>query len=275
MLGPHLGDLEDDATLDAFDRKLTWLRDVHGIEPELAAHDLHPGYVSTRLAQRWPRRVAVQHHHAHVAAVAAEHGLPGPFLGLAYDGVGLGDDGTFWGGELLLAHYTGYRRLGRFSHAPMPGGVAAVRRPARMALGYLIGGETASPAPVPGDLATDAAIVRNLIARNARCPVSSSVGHLFAAAAALLGLCDITTFEGEAALRLEQCATGTAEPLAWRLDCRAGLWVYDGVATLRTLLARLEPAGFDPFFGERIPVNDGGISFGQAAIAAARSASWS
>jgi hydrogenase maturation protein HypF len=356
VLGPHVGDLEDAQTLDAYEDALDRLRALHGIEPVHVAHDLHPGYLSTRLARRWTSRVAVQHHHAHVAAVAAEHGLEAPFLGVAYDGLGMGDDGTFWGGELLLATYTGYRRLGRFSHAPMPGGAAAVRRPARMALGYLVGGETtqrpipeglaAGPFPdlpgdpgggcgadLPGDppvgLGPDADVLRRMIAKGVNCPVASSAGRLFDAAAALLGLCEVNRFEGEAAMRLEQAATAFpgAEPLAWRLERRGGLWVYDGVATLRHLLqaradgepagriaaafhatiaavtvlmceraaaehdvttvclsggvfqnrllatdvlARLAAAGFEPYIGERIPVNDAGISVGQAAIAAAR-----
>ncbi|MFG1949470.1 carbamoyltransferase HypF, partial [Nonomuraea sp. NPDC048826] len=292
---------------------------LHGVEPRHAAHDLHPGYLSSRLARRRPSRVAVQHHHAHVAAVAAEHRLEPPFLGVAYDGLGLGDDGTFWGGELLLASYTGYRRVGRFSRAPMPGGEAAVRRPARMALGHLLGGEI-STGPLPGHLSGDEVVAG---------PATSSAGRLFDAAAALLGLCEVNGFEGEAALRLEQAAAAYpgAEPLAWRLERRDGLWVYDGVATLRDLieadadgepagkiaaafhatiaavtvllceraaaehdvtqvclsggvfqnrllaadvLARLTAAGFEPYTGVRVPVNDAGISYGQAAVAAAR-----
>ncbi|MEU7864005.1 carbamoyltransferase HypF [Nonomuraea sp. NPDC049141] len=331
VLGPHLGDLEDAETLAAYEDALDRLRAIHGIDPVHVAHDLHPGYLSTRLAQRWPSRIAVQHHHAHVAAVAAEHGLQGRFLGVAYDGLGFGDDGTFWGGELLLASYTGYRRLGRFSRAPMPGGAAAVHRPGRMALGYLVGGEGTGKFVPVGPVADlhEEEIIRRVIARGVNCPVASSAGRLFDAAAALLGLCDVSTFEGEAAMRLEQAATAFAgaEPLAWRLERRDGLWVYDGVRTLRDLLAakadgepvgriaaafhatvaavtvllcehaatetgvgtvclsggvfqnrllandvlaRLEAAGFEPFIGERFPVDDGGISFGQAAIAAAR-----
>ncbi|WP_084959941.1 carbamoyltransferase HypF [Thermoactinospora rubra] len=347
VIGPHVGDLEDAETLQAYEAALRRLAALHDIDPVVAAHDLHPGYLSTALARRLPRRVAVQHHHAHVAAVAAEHGLAGPFLGVAYDGLGLGDDGTFWGGELLLADYLGYRRLGRFSHAPMPGGAAAVRRPARMALGYLLGGETTIGQPTPQGLAADAEtqVIRRMIERDVNCPPASSAGRLFDAAAALLGLCEENRFEGEAAMRLEHAASaalraGDADlpggrcektvpvaPLAWRLERREGLWVYDGVATLGDLLAakadgepveriaaafhatiaavtvlmceraaaetgvstvclsggvfqnrllatdvlaRLEEAGFDPYIGERIPVNDGGISFGQAAVAAAR-----
>ncbi|NJP88714.1 carbamoyltransferase HypF [Nonomuraea sp. FMUSA5-5] len=343
VLGPHIGDLSDAETLEAYDQALAHLSRLHGIEPVHAAHDLHPGYLSTRLARRWPSRIAVQHHHAHVAAVAAEHGLRPPFLGVAYDGLGLGDDGTFWGGELLLASYTGYRRLGRFSRAPMPGGEAAVRRPARMALGYLLGGELGTgpargrlPGPAPGRLPGSGSgglpgeeVIARMIARGVNCPAASSAGRLFDAAAALLGLCEVNGFEGEAATRLEQAAGGFpgTEPLAWRLERRDGLWVYDAVATLRDLLeakadgepvgriaaafhatvaavtvllceraaaehdvtqvclaggvfqnrllatgvlARLSAAGFEPYIGERVPVNDAGISYGQAAVAAAR-----
>ncbi|MEU8251330.1 carbamoyltransferase HypF [Nonomuraea sp. NPDC048916] len=340
ILGPHLGDLTDARALEAYEGELDRLGRLHGIEPVHAAHDLDPGCLSSRLARRWPSRVAVQHHHAHVAAVAAEHALEAPFLGVAYDGLGLGDDGTFWGGELLLATYTGYRRLGRFSHAPMPGGAAALHRPARMALGYLVGGETTGK-PIPMGLAADLPgfpapeAIRQVIARGA--PVTSGAGSLFDAAAALLGLCAVAGFEGEAAMRLEQAAAGSCsaslpvsppvEPLAWRLARRDGLWVYDAVATLRDLLearadgepvgriaaafhatiaavtvllceraaaehdvttvclsggvfqnrllaadvlARLTLAGFEPYIGERVPVDDGGVSYGQAAIAAAR-----
>ncbi|HEX4818114.1 MAG TPA: Sua5/YciO/YrdC/YwlC family protein, partial [Nonomuraea sp.] len=176
VLGSHIGDLSDAETLEAYDEALGHLSRLHGIEPLHAAHDLHPGYLSTRLARRWPSRVAVQHHHAHVAAVAAEHGLRPPFLGVAYDGLGLGDDGTFWGGELLLASYRGYRRLGRFSRAPMPGGEAAVRTPARMALGYLLGGEL-STGSVPGHLPEQEVIAR-MIARGGGARTPDGTDHL-------------------------------------------------------------------------------------------------
>jgi hydrogenase maturation protein HypF len=345
VLGPHTGDLADAETLAAFERCYARLCEIRAVDPGHVAHDLHPAYLSTRFAERWPRarRVAVQHHHAHVAAVAAEHGLRGPFLGVAYDGLGIGDDGTFWGGELLLATYTGYRRLGRFSHAPMPGGEAAVRRPARMALGYLLGGE-AVHTPISRGLAAEAhhvlpetpdaevRLVRRMIERRVNSPVASSAGRLFDAAAALLGVCAVNRYEGEAAMRLERLAadhsgrTGV-DPLAWRIERRDGLWVYDGVATLADLVAaradgepvgriaaafhatiaavtvllceraagetgvrtvclsggvfqnrlladevtaRLAAAGFGVHLGERVPVNDGGIAYGQAVVAAAR-----
>ncbi|MEU8277229.1 carbamoyltransferase HypF [Microbispora bryophytorum] len=348
VLGPHIGDLEDAETLAAFETALARLETVHDIRPRHVAHDLHPAYLSTTLARtiarRLPggRRLAVQHHHAHIAAVAAEHGLTGPVLGVAYDGLGLGDDGTFWGGELLLAGYCGYRRLGRFSRAPMPGGAAAVRRPVRMALGYLFGAERfgagadALPELADGLMRRvpprEAELTLRMIDRGVNSPTMSSAGRLFDAVAALLSLCDVNRFEGEAAMRLEQAAAthpGT-EPLAWRVERREGLWVYDTATTLHDLLTaladgepvgrvaaafhatiaavtvllceraaqetgvsvvclsggvfqnrlltaellgRLEQAGFDAHIGERVPVNDGGISYGQAVVGAARLAS--
>jgi hydrogenase maturation protein HypF len=143
-VGPHTGDLEQQSTMDAFEGNLAHLSRVVGVVPSAVAHDLHPGYLSTQFAAALPvaRRVGVQHHHAHVASCAAEHAVTGPFVGVAYDGLGMGDDGTLWGGEVFVADLAAYRRLARFGRAPMPGGAAAVRRPARMALGYLFGAET-------------------------------------------------------------------------------------------------------------------------------------
>ncbi|NJC72449.1 carbamoyltransferase HypF [Planosporangium thailandense] len=337
VIGPHTGDLADEATHDAFTDTVDRLCRWRAVIPRVVAHDLHPGYLSTRYGMdrfAAPHRIAVQHHHAHVAAVAAEHGLSAPFLGVAYDGLGLGDDGTLWGGEILHASYTGYRRLARFARAPLPGGAAAVRRPARMALAYLYAAEDLGvPRPDParaGDLparlgAREAAIVRRMIDRGVNSPLASSCGRLFDAVAALLGLCDETTYEGEAAVRLEAAAGADSEvpALPWRVVRRDGLAVYDPAPTLRAIVERDRPAGwmaaafhttlaevtcalvadaaertgvravclgggvfvnrrlttdlrdrlgrmrFDVYTGEQVPVGDGGISYGQAAIAAA------
>jgi hydrogenase maturation protein HypF len=335
VLGPHTGDLEDAATLDAFTDTAARLCRWWSVTPAVLAHDLHPGYLSTRYAVGRPgRRIAVQHHHAHVAAVAAEHGLTGAFLGVAYDGLGLGDDGTLWGGEVLLATYTGYRRLARFGRAPLPGGEAAVRRPARMALGYLYGAERLGAEPLDPALATDlldrlepreVEVVRRMVRRRVNTPVASSAGRLFDAVASLLGLADVVSYEGEAAVLLEAAAVGQdAAALPWRLVRRDGLLVYDPTPTLRAVLAadqpsartasafhatlaevtcalvadaaertgvrqvclgggvfanrrlttdlldRLTHAGLDVHTGQRVPVNDGGLSYGQAAVATAR-----
>ncbi|WP_320784588.1 carbamoyltransferase HypF [Streptomyces sp. CRN 30] len=337
-LGPHTGDLADLATHEAFLAAYDQLRRLTGIEPRILAHDLHPGYLSTQWAQAQPLpRTAVQHHHAHVAACAAEHGVRGPFLGVAYDGLGLGDDGTLWGGEILLATLRGFRRVGRFATAPLPGGEAAVRHPCRTALGQLLGGERLGCPPPPVELSrpfTDrldpggVAAVRTMIDREVNCPRASSAGRLFDTVAALLGIADRITYEGEAAVRLEAAAGDIhAAPLPHRLVRADGLWVYDTVPTLTALLARLHDGervgplaaafhltlaiatadlvgravseggprtvclgggcfvnrrlltetrrrlraqGLRVLVGGEVPVGDGGISFGQAAVAAAR-----
>ena len=121
----------------AYREALDRFREVFRIEPELVAHDLHPDFLTTRFAQELGLpTVAVQHHHAHVAATMAEHGLEGEVLGLAFDGLGLGDDGTIWGGELLVCSAAGYRRVGRLRQVPQPGGDAATREPSRMAIAH-------------------------------------------------------------------------------------------------------------------------------------------
>ena len=143
-VAPHTGDLEDLLTYRAFETNLAHLRRLLDVEPVYVAHDLHPAYLSTQFAVRHfseNRRIGVQHHHAHVASAAAEAGLTGEFIGVAFDGLGMGDDGTFWGGEVLVATLASYRRVARFGRARMPGGALAVKKPYRMALGYLLSAE--------------------------------------------------------------------------------------------------------------------------------------
>ncbi|MFG1609715.1 carbamoyltransferase HypF [Actinoplanes sp. NPDC049265] len=335
LLGPHGGSLDDADALAAFAATREQLCRLHRFTPELVAHDLHPGYLSTAYARdAVPRscRVPVQHHHAHVVACAAEHHLRPPFLGIAYDGLGWGDDGTFWGGELLLATYTGYRRLGRFGRAPMPGGEAAVRRPVRMALGYLYGGEfpvTTAPEAFLARLApAETRIVRRMVDRGVNCPSASSAGRLFDAAAALLGIRDDAGYEGEAVVMLEAVASRAPDSpaLPWALRTMDGRWVFDWGPTLSALAAGDQPvpvlaagfhravvevttemcvraaertgigvvclsggclhnaflatelpvalaaAGLDVRLGSAVPAGDGGISYGQAVVAAARTA---
>ncbi|WP_435879231.1 Kae1-like domain-containing protein [Streptomyces tuirus] len=337
-LGPHTGDLSDVATYDAFRQSYEDLKRLTGIEPEILAHDLHPGYLSTQWALDQPlRRIAVQHHHAHVAAVAAEHGVRGPFLGIAYDGLGLGDDGTLWGGEILVADLSGYRRVGRFATAPLPGGDAAVRHPSRTALGHVLDAEAlGTPRPSPElvrrftDLLDPAEVsaVLAMVTRHVNCPRASSAGRLFDTVAALLGLANAVSYEGEAAVRLEAVAgTAHAVPLAHRIVRVGGLWVYDSTPTVADLLERrasgepvpdlaaafhltlahatsdlvaraveqgaprtvclgggcfvngrlmvevrrrLRAQGLRVLVGGEVPVGDGGISYGQAAVAAAQ-----
>ncbi len=342
VIGPHTGDLGDVQTVEAFTTHLAHLSEVYGVEPRLVVHDAHPGYRSTAFARAWPasQRIAVQHHHAHVASCAAEHGLAGPVIGVAYDGLGLGDDGTFWGGEILLADLLGYERLGRFATAPLPGGEAAVRHPARMALGYLFGGEALGAAPIDAQTRArfldeldpvETRVTRQMIARSLNSPRASSAGRLFDAVAALLGVSGEISYEAQAATLLEsladQVGPGARSELPWRLVEADGLWVYDPTPTLAAVLAQraagVEPAqvaaafhhtlasvtvalveraatrcqardvclsggvfanrrllelterelsrqGFHVYANSQTPAGDGGVSFGQAAVAAAR-----
>ncbi len=347
-VAPHNGDLEDLPTHRAFTDGLAHLSRLLALEPEVVAHDLHPEYLSTKYAAAEygrERRIAVQHHHAHVASCAAEHGITDPFIGVAYDGLGMGDDGTLWGGEILAADLVGYRRLARFGRAPMPGGALAVKRPWRMALGYLLAGErvsedgAGSPGAVDSELSAaflarldprEVAIVRTQVARGLNAPLASSAGRLFDTAAALLGLRDVAEYEAQAAIDLEIAAGDRpADPLPSRVARVDGLLVYDPRSTLRALLEgladgkpaghlaaafhetiaevtrelvaaaasetglrtvclsggvfqnrrlasallrRLAGDGFEVFINRQVPVNDGGISYGQAAVAAARMA---
>ncbi|WP_245995195.1 carbamoyltransferase HypF [Inmirania thermothiophila] len=206
----HVGDLDSRAARLALAEAATHLMRVLAVRPEAVVHDLHPDYASTALARRLAAELgvgcwAVQHHHAHVGAVCAEHGAAGPVVGIAADGVGLGTDGAAWGGELLWVHGARWRRLGALVPLPLPGGDAAAREPWRMAAAVLHrlgrGGEIARRFPGPA-----AEAVAAMLARGVRCPPTTSLGRLFDAAAALLGLCLHSSYEGQAAMALEALA---------------------------------------------------------------------
>ncbi|HWN29500.1 MAG TPA: Sua5/YciO/YrdC/YwlC family protein, partial [Actinomycetospora sp.] len=222
FLSSHLGDLSHPAALRSFHEAIEHLGRLFGIAPVVLAHDLHPDYLATRHALDRADAdpdlvtVGVQHHHAHVAACLAEHGATPddpPVLGVAYDGTGLGDDGTIWGGELLLAGLGGYRRVGHLAPVPLPGGAAAVREPWRMAAAYV--GEAAVAVRDRHADRWDA--VCALARSGTASPPTSSVGRLFDAVAALLGVRDVVTYEGQAAVELEQRVDpdeGSAYPVA-------------------------------------------------------------
>jgi hydrogenase maturation protein HypF len=207
----HVGDLDNAASCVAHEEAAAHLLSILAVEPRAVAHDLHPDFHSTRhalaLAARWGvPAIAVQHHHAHLAAVLAEHRRGGPLLGLALDGVGLGSDGAAWGGELLRVEGAGFTRLGHLSPLRLPGGDRAAREPWRMAAAALAaagrGGEIAQRfADEPA-----ARAVTEMLARGRHAPPSSSLGRCFDAAAGLLGVQRHARFEGQAAMRLEGLA---------------------------------------------------------------------
>ena len=215
FLSQHIGDLDNLETLAHFRETLGRFKRLFRIEPDVVVRDMHPGYLSTRVAHEVAEALgsaevmAVQHHHAHVAAVLAEYGEAGPAVGLAFDGTGYGEDGCVWGAEVLVAGLTTYRRAGHLRYSPLPGGEAAIRNPWRTVLGYLSlvpAGTREMDFAFLGVPDADRGVVARLIEGNLNAPLASSMGRLFDAAAAVLGLRNRCAYEGQAAMELEASA---------------------------------------------------------------------
>ncbi len=214
--GPHIGDLDSPRTLAHQGESLrTYLR-LFRSSPVTVAADLHPDYASTRIGERWwdsgAREVRVQHHHAHIASVLAEHGLRGNVIGVAFDGIGLGPDHSIWGGEFLLCDERSYRRVGHIASVRQPGGDACAREGWRMAIAYLAAARELRDTPPAWFYEAHGApdqrqwrLISRLAASDAA-PISTSAGRLFDAAASVLGVGHVSTFEAEAAMRLEALA---------------------------------------------------------------------
>jgi hydrogenase maturation protein HypF len=327
----HIGDLENAETLRSFTEGIEHFRRLFDIVPEVVAHDLHPDYLSTKyaLALDGAELLAVQHHHAHIASCLADNGETGPVIGVAFDGTGYGTDATIWGGEFLVADLAGFERAGHFEPVPMPGGAAAVRQPWRMAASYLA---AAYPGGPPAGLAVMTRQARRwpavlaMASRGINSPVTSSAGRLFDAVAAVLGVRDEVSYEGQAAIELEQLAdvteagayraaisggtplriagadlvraaaddlaAGTGPPvIAARFHNGVAAVIEQACVALRDqhglslvalsggvfqnllltdrVVTRLTGRGFRVLVHHRVPCNDGGISLGQAAVAAA------
>lgn len=239
FLSPHIGDLGSAASCAALDAAVARLTSFLDVQPRRVLHDLHPDFYSSRFARAYANTagidaMAVQHHHAHIAAVCAEFGVTAPVLGVALDGVGLGTDGTAWGGELLRVEGAAMTRVGALAPRRLPGGDAAAREPWRVAAAVL------ADLGCEADITTRfghrpaAATVRQMLARNVNCPATSSAGRVFDAAAALLGITEMNRHESEAAMALEAAARdidAEAWDDGWRIEC--------GVLDLLPLLARL------------------------------------
>ncbi len=333
FVSPHLGDLDSLETLTHYRATLDRYQRLFHVTPTVIARDLHAGYLSTSIAEDLggDACVAVQHHHAHIAAVLGEHGRREPVLGVAYDGTGAGDDGTIWGAELLMADCASYTRAGNLRPAPLPGGDTAVRAPWRSALGYL----SLEPALASsfalafhGIDARERHVVEQQLRSGVNTPLASSMGRLFDAAAAILGVCRHARYEGEAAMLLEALADGhRAHPLPFpivdgggrvqldplpllaalgslcarghdvaglaaafhesvaagtsdivhRLCVDAGLntvvlggGVFQNVRLTESIRGRLAALGLNVLTAIDLSPNDGGVSYGQAVVAAAR-----
>ncbi|MFC7382935.1 carbamoyltransferase HypF [Sphaerisporangium rhizosphaerae] len=203
----HIGDLENYETLRSFVEGVRHFERLFGIRPAVVAHDLHPEYLSTKYAldREDAERVGVQHHHAHIASCLADNGARGPVIGVAFDGLGYGADGTLWGGEFLVAGLAGFRRAGHLAAVPLPGGAAAVRQPWRMAAAYLGGGAPRSLGVRARNAALWDAVV-TMAGHGVNAPLTSSAGRLFDAVSAIVTGRDAVTYEGQAAVELEQLA---------------------------------------------------------------------
>jgi hydrogenase maturation protein HypF len=332
VVSHHIGDLENLETLQSFREGIAHLGRLFDITPEAVAYDLHPEYLATKEALALPlaHKIGVQHHHAHIASVLAEHRLFGPVIGIAADGTGYGLDGAIWGGEVFVADLRGFERAGHLAYVALPGGEAAVREPWRMAASYLYQcyGSALLELDIPFVHALDAGrwrLLQHMIARGVNSPPTSSMGRLFDAVAALIGLRGEAHYEGQAAIELETLAARDADAYPFgfvgeqpfRIDMqptiraivadiqagaapaliagrfhaavaaalcaacqrvRAATGLCDvalsgGVWQNRVLLERLTVLlasdNFVVYTNQRVPPNDGGISLGQIAVAAA------
>jgi hydrogenase maturation protein HypF len=220
-LSQHIGDLDTDEAMTAYRTALDRAERLFGVAPELVGHDLHPDFSSTRLAEDLGLpRLPVQHHHAHVASVMAEHRLDGRVLGVAYDGFGLGTDGSAWGGELLVCDAISARRVGHLRPVALPGGDAAVRSPWRMLLSHAEAAGIVDDALASIDGHVDEIDTVLGLIRSATGPsTTSSMGRLFDAVAAALRIADASTYEGHPAILLEQAADpAEARPYPFEVD---------------------------------------------------------
>ena len=335
FVSPHLGDLASLETQDAFQEMLTHYRSLYSAAPVAIAHDLHPDYVSTRLAERLAQvepvpLMPVQHHHAHIAAVMAEHRISPveQVIGLAFDGTGYGRDGAIWGGEFLIASLTSFERAFHLRYVPLPGGDAAIRQPWRVALAWLWALGIPWDPWLPPVLGIDPAArhaLEHQLESGINTPNTSSMGRLFDAVAALVGVRRTVDYEAQAAMELEALAwsaeatsayqfilsgseidpspvlqaivrdlhSGVGTPLIARRfhlavadisleACQAirretGLsrvalsgGVWQNRLLLEMATERLDNAGFDVLLPQATPVNDGGLSLGQAVVAGYR-----
>jgi hydrogenase maturation protein HypF len=214
FLSHHAGDLDELLALDAFERDIALYERLFDITPSIAAYDLHPDYASTRFALRRTALtlVGVQHHHAHIASCMAEHGLEAPVIGVAWDGAGWGPDTCVWGGEFLVGDRRDVQRAAHFRYVPQPGGDRAAREPWRMALAHLRDARVDEADALRGVPSSARKTVAQMIERRLNAPMTSSVGRLFDAVAALCGGAPAMTFEGQAAMWLESLADQSADP---------------------------------------------------------------
>lgn len=236
FVSQHIGDVENAETYDAWLATKDRFESLFEMEPAAVACDLHPEYLTSKWAHHQGLPVTeVQHHHAHIVSVMAEHGLTDAVCGIAFDGTGYGVDGAIWGGEVLLANRSNFERFANFAYVPMPGGAAAIKHPLRMAYGVLWAYdllEHPAAAVALAPLGDEAEVCDTMIERGLNTPMTSSVGRLFDAASALLGICTEPSYEGEGAILLEAAmeAAGADVAGAAAVEGAAGVVPDDDLA---------------------------------------------
>ncbi|KGP63347.1 carbamoyltransferase [Legionella norrlandica] len=245
FVSQHIGNLNNKRTIEFFHESLEHLLRFLAVKPERIAHDLHPDFYTTRLAEEYGiPAVGVQHHHAHLASVAAEYGIQKPVLGLALDGYGYGFNGEAWGGELFLLEKASFQRVGHFFPFPQPGGETAAREPWRMAASVLYCLGRGHEISRRFKEQPESLWIHQLLEKRVNCPPTSSCGRLFDAVSALLGVQLLSYFEGQAAMALESRVTQPqALPKGWMIK--------DGVFDMRPTLEFILDTK-DPEFGANL-----------------------
>jgi hydrogenase maturation protein HypF len=243
FLSQHIGDMENEETLEHFENTINLYKKLFRVEPEVIAYDMHPEYLATKYALEMGANsglplVPVQHHHAHIVSCMVENNVSEPVIGVAFDGTGYGLDGTIWGGEFLIADYKGFKRVGHFEYVPLPGGAAAIKKPYRMALSYLFTllGEDFSldGLPLAAVDSAELSIIEQQLKKKINSPLTSSAGRLFDAVSALLGVRGEIDYEAQAAIELEMLAADTMDEIdsyPFSIDREQGM----GVVRLREL----------------------------------------
>ena len=223
IVSHHLGDLDHFEAYRAFEKDVALYERLFAIRPQYIAHDLHPDYASTRYAKKRAAAegvtlIPIQHHHAHMASCMAEHGIDEPVIGVSFDGTGFGTDGAVWGGEFLVGDFKSFRQAAHLRYVPMPGGEKAVKEPWRMAIAHLADAQVDCPSLRNRIEPQALRAVEQMLVRRFNTPLTSSAGRLFDAVAAMIGLRDRVSFEGQAAMELEWLATTAVGEVAYSFD---------------------------------------------------------
>jgi hydrogenase maturation protein HypF len=246
VTSPHVGNVRNPPTLEYLQETVTNLQRILGAKFDIIAHDLHPRFLSTRFARELAAEnslelVPVQHHRAHIAAATTE-----PCIGIAIDGVGYGDDGTIWGGEVFCGQVPDLQRVAHLEPVAMPGGDLATRFPERMLYGIMPGDEVLSLLASRGWPDVDLGVLKKQVASGFNVPITTSTGRVLDAASALLGICRERTYDGEPAMKLESAAAGmAAEPWELSFSTLNGCEVLSSRALIKTAFTRLQEAGED------------------------------